>query len=125
MRMKSFLGAVVQPLLLSSLLISCQGDEAKQSLDLLMQEELQFMVAELQSGAGKAAVRPEPFYVVQEFKTLPSDSAFETDHIARVRFYYLKGSTLCQERAYRHPRMGQGWDRMSKVMIQCDTSAFR
>lgn len=119
------LGAVLQPLLLAFFLTSCDQDEAETSFQALMQEELSFMVAELQSGAGKEKVRPEPFYVVREYRKLNADSSFETDVVSTVQFYYLRGSTLCQQRTYRHPRMGQGWDRLSKQMMQCDTTLAR
>lgn len=117
----SISGAVLQPLLFALLLTACKDDEAEKSFKSLMQEELSFMVAELQAGAGKEKVRSEPYYVVREYRKLNADSSFETDLVATVQFYYLGSSTLCQQRTYRHPRMGQGWDRLSKQMMQCDT----
>jgi hypothetical protein len=113
--------------LLSLIWVGC-GENTKEveaKLPPLLQDDLQFMVAEVLRSGDSSMVRKTPIYRILDLKHYPKDSSYTLSGYAEVEFIYLAGNSICQTRKYRYLREGGYWDRYEKRLKYCDTTGLK
>lgn len=95
------------------LLMACMANtvELKQALDVTAKEDLKIIIDDLPASA-RAAVLPQPHYVIDEFEEFQGDTARVFQARAVLVFFYLNPNiNLCQVRKYRFNRSASAWER--------------
>lgn len=82
-------------------------------LELLLQNDLRFIVGEIQKETGKTYLLDEPHFIVRDFRFFEGDTARTYSAYAEVDFYYFKGIGIYQKRKYRYDTY-RYWDRYYK-----------
>jgi hypothetical protein len=86
-------------------------------LDSVLQEDLKYIVAEVQKGSGKKHLIEKPYYVVEKYKVYEGDTARIIAAYAVAHFYYFKDDIgIYQKRHYRYWSDKNYWDRERKSM---------
>ncbi len=100
------------------LLTACSepGYKRDKKLHSLLQEDLQFIVGEVQNASGKKYLIDSPYYAVEEYHIFKGDTARQIAAIAVVNFYYLDSISIYEQRKYRYQANGRFWDRYYKKM---------
>ncbi len=100
-----FLGACTEPI-----------HKRDHKLHVLLDEDLKFIVAEVQKASGDKYLLKEPYYEIKEFHEFTGDTARDISAIAVVQFHYLDSLRIAEERKYRYRVVLRHWERYYKKM---------
>jgi hypothetical protein len=102
-------------------MIGCSepGPRIEKKLENILQEDLEYMVAELKADGRDSSILEKPYYKVRDIRLYKGDSSRIFRSFAEVGFYYLKGVEVCQVRKYRYWTTRRTWDRFYKAMVHC------
>ena len=109
---------LLQSFLLSLLLLACTEPAFKRDKKLhdILQEDLKFIVGEVEESSGDKYLLKEPFYELSEYHVFQGDTAREISAIAIVQFHYLDSIRIGEERKYRYRTTIRQWERYYKKM---------
>jgi len=88
-------------------------------LNEILQDDLKFMVAEVQKGSGDSLLMDSTYYIIRDLHFFHGDSAWKIGAWAQVDFFYMDTSQIpmFQSRKYRYMTKKRFWDRYWKKML--------
>ena len=108
-------------------LVSCSEKQGSinSKLDVILQDDLKYMVAEVMKNSSAENVIEKPYYVIDDYTKFPADSGRVYSEMAVVSFYYFKDVDIKQVRKYRYkvsPFLSNAisksyWDRFDKKLV--------
>lgn len=101
-----------------TLLLGCAEppERIHRKLEILLQNDLRFIVGEIQKETGKAYLLDEPYFVVRNIQFFEGDTARTYSAYAEVDFFYFKDIGIYQKRKYRYDTY-RYWDRYYKKVM--------
>jgi hypothetical protein len=104
--------------LIALLLLSCSEPAYRihEKLDVILQNDLRYIVAEIQKGSGKTYLLDEPYFTVKDLRFFEGDTARIYSAYVEVDFFYFKGINMFQKRKYRYDARYRNWDRYFKKL---------
>jgi len=108
-----------------ALLLSCAEPPEKihKKLDVILQSDLKYIVAEIEKGSGKTYLLDKPYFIVNDLRFFQGDTARKFGAYAEVNYYYFKDIAMFQKRKYRYDTGYRSWDRYFKKLMSMQKPA--